>query len=609
MKLTKAFNILAVLAGVNTIAADCTHGRLFVSDMDSANVYTYEIDGTSNPVLLNTLPTVTGMGPQFLYTSSTEGAVTVVYRGLEETAYQDGAISFIRVGVTPSSHEVAGFSVEKEDPSLVDDFFVSCARPIHHVAHDQKIAIFCDGSFEDSVNSTVWVVDERFFGQGNKTLVFSKTLEGSHHGVAVPVDEDHILVSVPTPERVANDPNASALPNGFHVYDYDMNLLHGLNEEEDPSRSCAGFHGSGVIDNTFVFACDQDHGGILVVDYGQAGVTYTSRALSYPDGFDAHRTGTLTEHRDSNAIVGNFADRATGDSKLVSFVPKQQSDEITEGQLLPLESGQCSFSFEQSGGNLILAWMPTGNLQVYAIEPEWMLLADIQVIDDMSSCDGTSMAPGQGHAYIMQGTSLIDVDLHDLTSPEISSIDLGFMPASAVVAGVPAGYACEAPSFPETSSTSAVDGWISIEQVLAPAGSAESTNFLRSFRNDIARSLGVGLNRVFVEETVKESDSSTVVHVKMSDPTEHDANPATGKQLLDQLIASGMSSATSVSSQAPSQATGGNGGGDSWPTGATVGIVLVAIVAIASIVAAVLFKKREKKALFDLDKANKGQSA
>jgi hypothetical protein len=37
--------------------------------------------------------------------------------------------------------------------------------------------------------------------------------------------------------------------------------------------------------------------------------------------------------------------------------------------------------------------------------------------------------------------------------------------------------------------------------------------------------------------------------------------------------------------------------------------VLVAIVAIASIVAAVLFKKREKKALFDLDKANKGQSA
>jgi hypothetical protein len=153
--------------------------------------------------------------------------------------------------------------------------------------------------------------------------VFTKELAGSHHGVVVPVNDNHVLVSVALPERVAKAEGSSALPDGFTVYDYDSQVLHGLNEVEDPSRLCLGFHGSGVVSNSFVFACDQDHAGLLVVDYGET-ATYTSRALSYPDNFQAHRTGSLEYSHWSELAVGNFADRGTLDFKLVAFSPKDQ---------------------------------------------------------------------------------------------------------------------------------------------------------------------------------------------------------------------------------------------------------------------------------------------
>jgi hypothetical protein len=608
-----AFNSL------QSVSSDCTHGRLFIADADSAKVYAYDIDGSHQTVLINTIETFSGLGPQYLVTSSTEGTVTAFYRGKTENSWQDGTVSFIRVGVAPSSHDVAGFAAEKEDPSLVDNFHINCTRPIHHVAHDQKIAIFCDGAFDDNINSTVWVVDERNFGEGEQPLVFTKELAGSHHGVVVPVDDNHVLVSVAVPERVAKAADSSALPDGFTVYDYDSQVLHGLNEVEDPSRSCLGFHGSGVVSNSFVFACDEDHGGLLVVDYGET-VAYTSRALSYPDNFQDHRTGSLESSLGSELVVGNFADRGTNDYKLVVFSPKDQQGTIEDDQILNLDAPQCSFQFEKSDGeDLILVWMPTGNLRVYAIRPEWMLIADIQVIADMSSCDGTQMAAGQGHAYVMRGESLFDVVLHDLTSVEINTSSLGFTPSSAVVAGVPAGHACDAPPFPEAPATNAVNGWVSIDQDLAPIGSTAMAEFLLAFRNKVARSLNVGINRVFVEQTYKESGGSSVIHMLFSDPTQNDPNQERGEALLDQLMTNSLSAIglnfVSVSTSAPDPVfeeedpRNSSNDGRKFPVWATVGLSLVgAVIAIAS-AATIVFKKREAKALFDGELANNAQSA
>jgi hypothetical protein len=615
------FSFLASVS-LQPVSADCTHGRLFVADADSAKVHTYEIDGTHNLDLINTIETVAGMGPQYLIASPTARTITAVYRGQKDNGWQDGTVSFIRVGVVPTSHEVSGFAVEKEDPSVVDDFNINCARPIHHVANDQKLAIFCDGSFDDNINSTVWVVDERALGKGDQALVFTSELAGSHHGVVVPVDDNHVLVSVPTPERVAKVAGASSLPNGFTVYDYDTQVLHGLNEVEDPSRSCSGFHGSGVVGNSHVFACDQDHGGLLVVNYGEA-VTYTSRALSYPDKFSGHRTGSLQSSHGSELVVGNFADRDLLDYKLVAFSPRDQQGTIDEDQFLNLDEAQCSFQFEQSDGDdLVLVWMPTGNLQVYAIHPEWMLIADTQIIANMSSCDGTQMTAGHGHAYVMRGESLLDVNLHDLTSVEISTFELGFTPSSAVVTGVPAGHACDAPDFPDFPATTSVSGWLSIKQDLAPVGSADLAKFLVAFRNQIAHNLNVGINRVFVEDISKESEGSFVFHMLFSDPTPHDTNQEMGEALLDQLItnheegeAFGLG-IVGVSTSAPLQEIASidndidnDNGGNSWPNGATVALVIVGLIAIGSVAAAIYFKKSGEKALFDMEKANKAESA
>jgi hypothetical protein len=607
------FYFLACIS-LQPVASDCTHGRLFVADADSAKVHAYEIDGSDNPVLINTIETVSGLGPQFLYTSSTDGTVTAVYRGKTENSWQDGTVSFIRVGVSPSK----GFAVEQEDPSLVDDFHIKCTRPIHYVAHDQKIALFCDGAFDDNINSTVWVVDESAFGEGKQPLVFYKELAGSHHGVVVPVDDNHVLISVATPERVAKAADSSALPGGFTVYDHDSQVLHGLNEIEDPSRSCLGFHGSGVVSNTFVFACDQDRGGLLVVDYGKT-AAYTSRALSYPDNFEAHRTGTLESSLRSELVVGDLADRGANDYKLVAFSPRDQQGTIDDDRFLNLDAPQCSFQFEQSDGeDLILVWMPTGNLRVYAIHPEWMLIADIQVFPDMSSCDGTQMTAGRGHAYVMRGESLLDVVLHDLTSVEINTFVLGFTPWSAIVSGVPEGHACDAPDFPDTPATNAVNGWVSIQQDLAPVDSTAMTNFLLAFRNQIAHRLNVGINRVFVEEIYKESGGSSVLHMLFSDPTQHDANQEMGEALLDQLMTSedlntiGLN-IVGVSTSAPpvfeeNTSNINNDGRKSWPKGTKVALSLVGVIAIAS-AATIQLKKREAKALFDLEKASKAQSA
>jgi hypothetical protein len=610
---------LLALASLQPVSSACTHGRLFLADSDSAKVHAYEIDGSDKPVLINTIETFSVVGPQYLQTSSTDGTVTVLYRGKAENSWSDGTISFIRVGVTASSHDVAGFGVEKEDPSLVDDFHIKCVRPIHHVAHDEKIAVFCDGSYDDNVNSTVWVVDERLFGEGEQPLVFTQELAGSHHGVVVPVDDNHVLVSVALPERIAKVEGSGALPDGFTVYDYNSQVLHGLNEVEDPGRSCLGFHGSGVVSNNFVFACDQDHGGLLVVNYEETGAAYTSRALSYPDNFQDHRTGSLEYSHWSELVVGNFADRVvTLDYKLVAFSPKNQQGALDESQILNLAAAQCSFKFERSDGeDIILVWMPTGNLRVYALDPMWMLIADIQVIADMTTCDGTQMTAGQGHAYVIKGESLIDVEIHDLASVEISTSALGFTPSSAVVTGVPAGHVCESPDFPDTPSTDAVDGWISIDQDLVPSGSTAMPNFLMAFRNQIASSLNVGINRVFVEEIYKEAEgSSYAVHMLFSDPTQHDANQEKGEALLDQLMTSDMDAMigldiVSVSTSAPlMQETviiKDDDDGNSWPVGGTVGLIVggIAIAAIAFF----CYKKGGVKAPSDLEKAEQAQSA
>ena len=221
--------------------------------------------------------------------------------------------------------------IEYATPTIVENASFDCARAIHFVKHDDKIAIFCDGSYEftPQVNSTVWVVDETKFGSTESAIVFQGTLQGSHHGVAIPVDDNHVLYSLASPDRIQRtDAGADyALPENFQVCifssllllavgacvvfahsnnffwclsfltkvtDYDGNVLHSIDDTTNKDTSCAGFRkksenlvmaccisspmsshsfffnffcadGSWSKDNEFVLACDDEHGGVLKV--------------------------------------------------------------------------------------------------------------------------------------------------------------------------------------------------------------------------------------------------------------------------------------------------------------------------------------------------------
>eukprot|EP00977_Amphora_coffeiformis_P021814 scaffold9945_cov182-Amphora_coffeaeformis.AAC.6 len=617
-----------------TRAFHCTHGRLFVSDSSTSTITPFEVDGLDSPVAMPALE-MPGAPGKFLFKSATGRVVTSVARGTETNRYQDGAVGFIDTGVVSTPHDVAGFPVEKTSPTKAGDFFINCTRPIHYVNNDQKIGIFCDGYFDpagtDTIPSQVYVLDEYQIGRDDNPVLYQDTLSQSHHGITVPVDDGHVLTSVATPERVAGISDSAKLPDGFHVINYQGNEIHGLNQAADPTKSCIGFHGSAHVREDHFFACNQEHGGLLAVSYG-TNPMYTSRSLTYPNGFETHRATFLKDHAKSAYVLGNLDDSANGDFALVAFHTEDDSL-IPRDQVLDLEASQCGFDFEQADGNFVLVLTSTGRLQVYTLEPMWYLVADILVANGMNDCSGTVMAPGYGSAYIVHGGKLYHVHLEDLTAITVTETDLEFATAtSAVVAGVPPGSACagpELPTIPAVNSQTAL-GWIILhhepEDITTP-GSNEQKKDILGLRHDISVSLGVGINRVFVGEIVLVNDEhvgdTTNEHdhdpedkgyafkIIFSDPSPADANQASSSNLLssfaelvddpDSALYSGDESSRIVSAvmnESPNHDDDGNASrlvdndDDKLSSGAVGAIIAAFLIAfVVFVIAAYLYMK------------------
>ena len=351
----------------------------------------------------------------------------------------------------------SGVSLEEHDdhvhieyavPTMIENAAFDCARAIHFVPHDSKIAIFCDGGITEEgtlVNSTVWVIDETLLGSATaeSAIIYSDTLLSSHHGVAIPVDDNHILYSLPTEDRLAGNASRSySLPSTFEVTDFTGAVVHSLNDTEDESKSCSGFHGSWAKGNTFALACDDLHGGVLVVDFDETTGTFESRALSYPSEFPDHRTGGFAEHLLAPVAVGNFA--SMEQSHLIRFDPFTDNAITADNVMtLPTAEGACAFSFEESEGQLLMVLLPDGTLSVYDVKSAWNLVVTEQVIPDMPNCTDVTMVSGYGQAFIMTGwnnkvygINLMHI-LHTNGELEVSETTLTFKPYSAVVAGVP----------------------------------------------------------------------------------------------------------------------------------------------------------------------------
>ena len=204
---------------------ECTHGKLYISSRNSTNVHVYDLNRSLQSMYNEKNVTLSPSATNELWLDVTSDSmfVAAVYRGTADVGYTNGVVEWIHTGFAKEDHG-DHYHLVYGAPKLMSNSRFACARPIHVTAHDGKIAIFCDGSYEyvPQVNTTVWVVDEAKLGTDTNAVVHTSTLLGSHHGVAIPVDDDHVFHSVATPDRINRTPNATlyATPWTFQIQDY-----------------------------------------------------------------------------------------------------------------------------------------------------------------------------------------------------------------------------------------------------------------------------------------------------------------------------------------------------------------------------------------------------
>lgn len=446
MKLTLLAIVSLAFSGLDYVygAEGCTRGRLFLSDAASTTVHVFELEDLSSlstPFYSFDAPGGNGIN---LQSSGSEKHVATIFRGTASEGFTDGVVAFHNAGISAEDH-FDHFDITKSTPTAISNAALSCARPIHYVTHDDKIAVFCDGSFEEpQVNSTVWVLDETKFGMTESAIVFNTTLQGSHHGVAVPVDDDHVMYSLALVDRVNRVPESNSLPATFRVVDYSGNELHSIANTSSPDTSCTGFHGSAASNDLFALACDEDHGGILLVEYARSSSTYTSHALIYPEEYPEHRTGSFSEHPTADYIIGNF--NGPDDSfNLMAF--RHNDTSIAANQVLTLPETPCVYSLEKGKGEIVLTLLGSGMVHAFMFNgDEWKEIASQKVVPDMPNCTGALMTTGYTSAFVMYQPSqmIYALDLEHVEEGEIEVMPstLSFTPFDGVVAGVPAEVAC-----------------------------------------------------------------------------------------------------------------------------------------------------------------------
>mmetsp|Transcript_7505 Transcript_7505/g.15320 ORF Transcript_7505/g.15320 Transcript_7505/m.15320 type:complete len:528 (+) Transcript_7505:208-1791(+) len=452
---------------------DCTHGKLYVLDDTSSDVHVIDVsEGTLESLTVETTVSLPSAGAgQLVYYGVAGDPLVVQYRGQAGLGYQDGYVRFIDTGFSFDDHNGHGH-VEYSSPAVYENAKLDdCAFAVHQVRHDNKVAIFCDGSynFDPQVNTTVHVVDETKLGSSTESaIILSKTLEGTHHGVAIPVDDGHLLHSLAHPDRIDRVNGTTSLPATFQVVDNDGGVLHELSNTSNPDTHCSGFHGSAARDNTFALACDAVHGGIVIVDYDGQGSTYTSRALSYPqdDKYESFRIGSFAYHKKNSYFVGSYSIRFGTEFHLVAIDPSSSALEEANILTLPTTTSQCAYQFEVGKGEHLLVFMPNGVLHAFEIvDGSFNEVAKKEIVAGMTTCAEASFVAGIGQAFVATKATktIYAVDLAHLEDGEMDVYEstLSFTPTAMTVSGFTPEAACEMKHEHE-NETSGVDSVVSM---------------------------------------------------------------------------------------------------------------------------------------------------
>lgn len=442
-------SVLSILTtSISSVAgAECTKGKLYLSSRNSTIVHVYDLNRSlqsmfnERNVTLN-VPT----NELVLDVTSDSLHVIVSHRGTADVGFTNGAVNWIHTGFEKMDHD-DHYHLLYGPPTLVTSAKLVCGRPTHFKPRNGKTALFCDGfyDFTPQTNSSFWVINEAKLGTGENPLEYSASLLGAHHGIAVTITNTQVLHTLPTPARVNRAVGSTSAPDTFQVVSYSGSIVHSITDTSNKDQSCSGFHGNVDKGNAFAYACDEKHGGILIVNYNPVSATYTSRALFYPTGFDGFRSSSLVTHDKSSFAVGNFGFGAT--NYLLAF-DLSDTGTLTNSSLLALPVRQCSFLFEKSDGEYILNFMPNGTLFAYTYDKvsSWKLVAQVFVVPGMTACTQAALVAGHLQAFVMHYSSrtLYAVDLANVKTGilTVTTTSLPFVPNSGVVAGAPELYSC-----------------------------------------------------------------------------------------------------------------------------------------------------------------------
>jgi hypothetical protein len=254
--------------------------------------------------------------------------------------------------------------------------------------------------------------------------------------------------------------------------DFEGVIIHELSDTSDPNTHCSGFHGSASTGSDFFLACDEVHGGIVVVSFDPASETYTSRAISYPDeGFEGFRVGSFAYHYENPVVVGAFSLRDGTEFHMLALTQDATAIEQQNILTLPGELAQCAYQFEVGHGHDLLVLMPDGVLHVFEVTDgaTFTPIASKEVVPGMVACSEAVFVAGIGQAFIAtpatQTLYAVDLTHIDDGEMEVFTTKLPFTPTAMTVSGFSLDTACEGHSHGESPPAGAL-------QALNPVGLA-----------------------------------------------------------------------------------------------------------------------------------------
>jgi DNA-binding beta-propeller fold protein YncE len=277
------------------------------------------------------------------------------------------------------------------EPQLTD-VLVDADTPGHVVNHDGKTALFDDGTGNVTVLDTAALTEQ--VEAGSLDPLSTYTTDEAHHGVAVPLADDTMFVTVGDEES----------RSGAMVIDAYGNVIASSDE-------CPGIHGETTVGSDLVLAGCED-GALL--SHGDHFHKITS-----PDDFG--RIGNAFTATDSNVVLGDYKTDPDGGNGLTQISLIDTVDE--EIQLVDTGSTYTWRGLARGEDGEALVLGTDGVLRVFDAD-SGELIREIEVTDEWEVPEEWQTAhpaitQHRGYVYVTNPDTS-EVSVVDYTSGEVT---------------------------------------------------------------------------------------------------------------------------------------------------------------------------------------------